>query len=783
MTWSASWIWLPAQQRMDNLYVLARTQFDCPVVPASAPARVSGSQLYKLYVNGRYVGRGPNPADPSYYYYDVHDLAPYLVPGRNVISLIGFCYSETLQGIIGQNWGIGGLLFEMAEPVRVISDESWKVLQAPAWDQASDINCTLYGDYKEYYDTRKELPGWQLAGFDDRAWPQARVIGRPPVAPWTVLREREIPFLGGETLRPIEAYWESASVTYAWRDDWEVYHEGRLVSGADGYPHPGKFTEIRKTRDLAPSILLDFGRLVTGYVEIRIHDSQGGTIDLLYGENLGLTRVDRFELNGGEQVLEPFNRRTFRYLRLLFPEVLGRIKIDAVLLHMNTYPVEAKGSFSCSDALITTIWTMSAYTMRLSMLDHFVDCPWRERTIYGGDVYAENPIAYYAFGDPRLNAKTLRQMFALQYPEGALPPYGPYLGVHGFYPSWSAFFGLAFLDHWRFTGDHSFRDELWPGLARLCDWAVNEIARNALPMIGSPATGGSFSAWMAQPKVSYQAWENYPFYLLLSRAATLAMDLHRDAEEQRWSGAATRMAAAMDAHLVDADSGLVRTYPAASPPAYTQFDGALRLWAQAAPAREGRELGHRLLQPGQARVVESPFHGFFLIEGLAAYGETGLALDFMRMYWGDMVRRGATTFWEHHAIDSPPGRQTSRGGSVCHGWSAAPAYACGAHVLGVTPLTPGFATVAIAPQFGDLSWAEGRVPTPHGPVAMAWQRSSERCVITIDSPRPVRLSPPHLHEHLPAMELDGATITCQIGAPWPTFELPAGRHQLRIMPR
>src|SRR5580698_6821506 len=112
MSWNASWIWLPVQSQMDNLYVYARKEFDCATVPKSAPAKVSASQLYKLYVNGRYVGRGPNPADPSYYYYDVHDLAPYLVTGRNVIALVGYNYSQQLQGVIGQNWGIGGLLFE-----------------------------------------------------------------------------------------------------------------------------------------------------------------------------------------------------------------------------------------------------------------------------------------------------------------------------------------------------------------------------------------------------------------------------------------------------------------------------------------------------------------------------------------------------------------------------------------------------------------------------------------------------------------------------------------------
>lgn len=39
---------------------------------------------------------------------------------------------------------------------------------------------------------------------------------------------------------------------------------------------------------------------------------------------------------------------------------------------------------------------------------------------------------------------------------------------------------------------------------------------------------------------------------------------------------------------------------------------------------------------------------------------------------------------------------------------------------GGRPLTPGYRTFLIEPQPGDLTWAKGRVPTPHGPVAIDW---------------------------------------------------------------
>ena len=55
--------------------------------------------------------------------------------------------------------------------------------------------------------------------------------------------------------------------------------------------------------------------------------------------------------------------------------------------------------------------------------------------------------------------------------------------------------------------------------------------------------------------------------------------------------------------------------------------------------------------------------------------------------------------------------------------------------LGVTPAEPGFARARIAPRLGDLAWARGAVPTPHGLLRVAID--AER--IEIESPVPFEL--------------------------------------------
>jgi hypothetical protein len=41
----------------------------------------------------------------------------------------------------------------------------------------------------------------------------------------------------------------------------------------------------------------------------------------------------------------------------------------------------------------------------------------------------------------------------------------------------------------------------------------------------------------------------------------------------------------------------------------------------------------------------------------------------------------------------------------------------------VEGVEPGFSRVRIAPQLGDLRWAEGVVPTPHGDIRLRWDNA------------------------------------------------------------
>ena len=72
-------------------------------------------------------------------------------------------------------------------------------------------------------------------------------------------------------------------------------------------------------------------------------------------------------------------------------------------------------------------------------------------------------------------------------------------------------------------------------------------------------------------------------------------------------------------------------------------------------------------------------------------------------------------------------------GTHVHGWSCTPTKDMIFYTLGVTPAEPGYSTARIAPDLGDLAWAEGKVPTPHGLISVR----VEAGLLLVDSPVPV----------------------------------------------
>jgi hypothetical protein len=123
-------------------------------------------------------------------------------------------------------------------------------------------------------------------------------------------------------------------------------------------------------------------------------------------------------------------------------------------------------------------------------------------------------------------------------------------------------------------------------------------------------------------------------------------------------------------------------------------------------------------------VLAQPFFAHHVHRGLWQAGRIDLVLANIRTRWGAMIAAGSATIWElWHPM-----------ASQCHAWSTTPTFDLSTYVLGVTSLADGFARVLIAPQPADLAWARGRLPTPHGPIEVAWQQTEEVFQLAVTVP-------------------------------------------------
>jgi hypothetical protein len=96
-------------------------------------------------------------------------------------------------------------------------------------------------------------------------------------------------------------------------------------------------------------------------------------------------------------------------------------------------------------------------------------------------------------------------------------------------------------------------------------------------------------------------------------------------------------------------------------------------------------------------------------------------------------------------------------------------------VLGVTPASPGFARIAIRPELGDLQWARGVVPTPHGDVNVAWKLKEDGWImdITIPPGAQAEVVLPTSRFRQPRILVDGMKAPARV-------VVPAGEHYFAI---
>ena len=251
----------------------------------------------------------------------------------------------------------------------------------------------------------------------------------------------------------------------------------------------------------AVSIVVDFGRDVTGYPRLELDGPAGATVDVSYAERLRpdgrvpvqrpnpitSQNVHRYILRDGPQTWEKFDRAGFRYLQLTVSGARdrpdARVTIRKANINFTSYPVGNRGSFECSDEVLNEVWRAGAYTMQLCMQDGFEDCPSREQRQWVGDAYVESLVNYACFGDGKLTAKLIRQVTQSQRRDGMTMMATP-SDASARWPVYIVDYCLSWImathAYAQHTGDDAILEDVFPHIARAVAWFEMHIGSDDL---------------------------------------------------------------------------------------------------------------------------------------------------------------------------------------------------------------------------------------------------------------------------------------------------------------
>lgn len=760
MEWRAQWIWGAANGIETARYFYFRHAFTLPEREiTSCVVRVCADTRYRLWFNGRHIGHGPARSLPALQYFDTYDLTKYVRPGRNAFAAlvthygIGTCYACL---------GAPGFLLQAdvtmadGQTVTIATDGEWRCAPAPYGMGYRRMSIQLA--YPEEFDATREPVNWNLIDFQDDEWQPAHVLGSVGIEPWMTLIPRDIPLPRYNTIAPIALIQRNAveksdvpigrpendeGLVPATTPAFGMAQATRLRPAPPGSVtcnHPALFTVAPQSGNTGVSVVLDFGREVSGFPLVMIRRGKGGRVDIGYSERIesdgtvtphhlvnDVQYADRLLLRPGGSTLraagspghqhyEPLDHRAFRYMRLDFYDCPEPVEM-LVELRESGYPVKNRGEFQCSDPLLQRIWEVGRYTTQLCMDDGFMDCPWRERGQWLGDAHVEMLVAAYAFGDTQLARKAL-----LQFPQSQNEA-GWFKGVFpsdtdfdAILPTFCFLWPVALWDYFLLTGEVSLLQAVWPNLERLIAAITRHTDDDGLV---ADLPGWVFVDWAKLNTGGQCTAVNAQAYDALQAAARIARTLGLPEQGEKLNALATGLKEAVNDLLWDRErqfyiEGIVKGERST---VITEQANVLCAMTGIADARQTARIVNHLLRPesGDVIPIATPYFDFYLQRLRYQQGRYEEALASIREKWGRMLDAGATTFWE----------QWEPHWSLCHAWSAAPTYDLLAEHAGIRPTAPGFEEFEVRLRPCHLTWLRATVPTPRGDIAVHYARRPE----------------------------------------------------------
>lgn len=345
--------WIAPQELWDNMHIVFSKTL-CLDEAKKAKIRITADDYYKMYINNKYIGQGPAPSYSFAYNFNEFDIA--LKKGENKIVVLVY-----YQGLENRVWESGnaavGLIADVFDDDRIIlsTDESWKYQLDESF-------------------TESETVGYETAFLENR--------------------DLRIPLSKEKTPCCVECSHIFKAEPFPALQITEKTAEPKVTGNRYFYDFEQEYVcniKIKAESDKA-------GKRIIIHCAEEL-DENG---NLKFDMRCGCRYEERCILDKGENLIEQFDYKAFRYLEIIADE---GVRLDAKIL-IRHYPftdIEIK----TKNKELESVLNLCKKTVLLGAQEVLIDCPTREKGQYLGDAFISGFAHFYLTKDCRLLKKAI----------------------------------------------------------------------------------------------------------------------------------------------------------------------------------------------------------------------------------------------------------------------------------------------------------------------------------------------------------------------------------------
>ncbi|KAA6301013.1 MAG: hypothetical protein EZS26_002828 [Candidatus Ordinivivax streblomastigis] len=478
-------VWATDREKEMNLNLGFRGVFTAKQ-SKEAKLRIAASTIYRVFVNGEFIGSGPARAAHGYFRVDEYDVNGRLKEGVNIVAVEVAGYNINTFYTIDQP---SFLQAELETDGKIVlstgKNKDFEAFQIKERMQKVE-RYSFQRPFTEYYRMKEGYDQWRTSrkkpidALKLSVMPDVRLLPRHVLMPLYPLLEPVLLYARGtvQKVKP-EKYHKDRSLTGI-GPQLKGYKETEL----EVYPPSQEMLEIvTNTREIINEstasldkfslkanefLIYNFGTDLSGFLGAQLTCSSATRLIFHFDELLTDGDVNArkrqndvcnqivYELQPGEYHLETLESYTFKFLKVIVLE--GECEIGQVYLREFAYPENKNATFTSTNFKLNKIFDAAKQSARQNAVDVFMDCPSRERAGWLCDSYfaaimEKDFTGYSSVAHNFFENYALPEHFAY-LPKGMIPMCYPADQYNGdFIPQWSIWFILQVEDYAKRGGD------------------------------------------------------------------------------------------------------------------------------------------------------------------------------------------------------------------------------------------------------------------------------------------------------------------------------------------